>query len=199
MIERYRGSVGLDNETLADQMRWGAVTIAVELQTNVLLHQGFGGVAVIGSEGGERPETIGTEAITRPLTGLTMQALVGDLIEPLPHLAINIREISKLAKWPEVLAEVTDASAFHLPLLPTGGGIAGPRIEVTLACEPQESRIKADQGADVLGDYRQEIVIPAFASDATQSLKRVQVTADEGLEALAVGKLDVEHPAVALD
>jgi hypothetical protein len=199
MIERHRGSVGLDNEMLAHQMRWGAVTIAVELQANVLLHQGFGGVAVIGSKGRQGPEAIGTEAVARALAGLTVQALVGDLIQPLPDLAIDIRKVSKLAKGPEVLADVTDATAFHLPLLPASGGIAGPGVEATLASEPQEAGVEANQGADVLSDYSQKIVIPAFASDATQSLKPVQVAADEGVEALAVGELDIEHPAVPLD
>jgi hypothetical protein len=80
MVERHRGSIGFDNETLAHEMRRGTVTIAVELQTKVLLHHSFGGVAVIGSESWERTETIAAEPITRPLAGLTMQALVGDLI-----------------------------------------------------------------------------------------------------------------------
>ena len=48
-------------------------------------------------------------------------------------------------------------------------------------------------------DYSQEVVIPAFASDASQGLKSMQVAPDESLEALAMGKLDVEHPAVTID
>src|SRR5437667_7421933 len=164
-------------------MRRGAITIAIELETKVLLHQGFGGFAVIGSDGRQRTEAIGAEAIARPLAGLTVQALVGDLIQPLSHLAIDIRKVGELAKRPEVLAEITNARTFHLTLLPAGGWIASSGVEVTLAGEPQEAWIEANQGADMLRHNGQEIVIPTFTSDATQSLKSMEMAADEGLEA----------------
>jgi len=54
VIKRHRGSVGFDGEMLAHEMRRGAVAIAVELEAKVLIHQGLGGVAVIGSEGRQR-------------------------------------------------------------------------------------------------------------------------------------------------
>ncbi len=51
----------------------------------------------------------------------------------------------------------------------------------------------------MLGDDCQEIVVPTFASDAAQGLKSMEVAPDESLEALAMGELDVEHPAVTID
>jgi hypothetical protein len=54
VIKRHRGSIGFDGEILAHEMRRGAVAIAVELEAKILMHQGLGGVAVIGSEDWQR-------------------------------------------------------------------------------------------------------------------------------------------------
>ena len=51
VIKRHGGSIGFDGEMLANQMRRSAVAIAVELEAKILIHQGLGGVAVIGSQG----------------------------------------------------------------------------------------------------------------------------------------------------
>jgi hypothetical protein len=42
-------------------------------------------------------------------------------------------------------------------------------------------------------------IIPTFPSHIAQGLKRVLVTADEGLKALTMSELDKEHPAVGFD
>ena len=86
-----------------------------------------------------------------------MQAPVGNFVQPLPCLAIDIGEIGKLAERPEVLANITHAPAFDLAFFPARRGVAGSGVEVTLAGERQEARIKADQGTDVLGDDGQEV------------------------------------------
>ena len=96
-------------------------------------------------------------------------------------------------------AEIADAPAFDLAFFPARRRVAGSGEKATLAGEGQEARIEADQSANVLGDDSQKIVVPTFASDAAQGLKGMQVATDESLEALAMGELDVEHPAVSLD
>ena len=199
VIKRHRGSIGLDGETLAHEMRRGAVAIAVELKAKILMHQGLGRVAVIGSEGRQRSQTIRAKALAGSLAGFAVQALVGNLVQPLPRLAIDIGEIGKLAERPEVLADIADASAFDLAFFPARRRVAGAGKEATLAGEAQKARIEADQGTHVFGDDGQKIVVPAFASNAVQSLEGMQVATDESLEALTVSELDVEHPAVTLD
>lgn len=97
---------------------------------------------VIGSEGRQRTDTIGAEAIARSLAGLTMQALVGDLVQPFARLAIDIGGVGKLAEGLEVLAEITDAATFHFAFLPTRGRVAGSGVEVTLAGEAQKRGLK---------------------------------------------------------
>jgi hypothetical protein len=64
----------------------------------------FGGVAVIVRNDGQRFESFGLKAFQRPLTGLAMRPLIGDLGQPLPHLPVHIVETGELAQRPEVLA-----------------------------------------------------------------------------------------------
>jgi hypothetical protein len=198
VIQGHGGSVGFDDETLAHEMWRGAVAIAIEVEAKILLHQSLGRVTVIRSESGQGSQTVWTEAIAGSLASFAVQSLVGHFLQPLPRLAIDIGEVSELAEGPEVLTNIPDAPAFDFSFLPAGGRIAGSWVKITLASKGQEAWIEADQGTDVLGDDRQKIVVPAFASDATQSLKSMEVATDESFKALAVGELDVEYPAVTL-
>jgi len=199
VIKRHRGSIGFNEETLTYEMRRGTVAIPVEMQAKILLHPSLGGVAVIRREGGQRSQAVGAEAITGALSGFAVESLISDLVQPLPRLPVDLGEVGKVAEGPEVLTEVAYATTFHLSFLPTSGRIASSGIKIALAGKGQEARIEAHQGTDVFGDDGQEIVVPTFASDATQSLKSMEVATDEGLEALTVGELDVEHSTVALD
>ena len=97
VIKRHRGSIGFDDETLAYEMRRGAVAIAVEVEAKILLHQNFSRVAIIGSEGRQRAQTIRAEAVAGALAGFAVQALVDDFVQPLPRLATDIGEVGKLA------------------------------------------------------------------------------------------------------
>src|ERR1700739_4239343 len=97
------------------------------------------------------------------------------------------------------MAEIAHSGFFHFAFFPGCARIAGSGIEVVFAGKSEEARVEANQPAVVLGDHRQEIVVPNFPSHASQGLKRVLMTADEGLEALAMGELDKEHAAVGFD
>ena len=64
-----------------------------------------------------------------------MEALVSNLVQPLPHLAVDIREVGELAEGPKVLADIPDASAFDLAFFPASRWVAGAGKEATLAGE----------------------------------------------------------------
>ena len=125
-----------------------------------------------------------------PLAGFAMQALIGDLGQPLPRLAIHIVQIGELAQRPEVLAKVPDG-AFHFSFFPAAGRIAGTRIEAVFASEAEKARKKADQAAIMFGHGGGQIVIGDFARHATQRGEGMHVTTDEGFEALAVSELQI--------
>ena len=119
-------------------------------------------------------------------------------VEPLPHLPIHVREIGEGAQRPEVGTEIGDA-LFHLAFFPARAGITGTRVKVVLAGEGEEARLEAHQTAIVFGDGGQQIVVPTFTGHSAQGLEGMLVATREGFETLAVGELDVEHPAVGLD
>jgi hypothetical protein len=134
---------------------------------------------MIGSQRGERPQAVRTEVVARTLADLAVEALVGDSIQPVSRLAIDISEVREVPQRPEVLTYIANAAAFHLALLPASGRITGAGIEVVLAGEGQEPRIEADQGAIVFGHGSYQIVIPTFAPHGVQSLKSMEVATDE--------------------
>jgi len=141
VVQRHGGSVGFDDEALAHEMGRGTVAIAVEVQAKILLHPSLDGVAVIGSEGGQRSQTVRAEAITGSLTRFAVESLISDLVQPLPRLAVDVGEVRKPAEGPEVLTDVADAPTFHLSFLPTRGRVAGSWIKVALAGKGQEAWI----------------------------------------------------------
>jgi hypothetical protein len=93
-----------------------------------------------------------------------MQARIGDLLQPLPHLAIDIRQVGELAEGPEVLANVGYPAALHFTFLPARRRITGPGIKAVFAGESQEARVEADQGSHVFGDGGGQVVILLFRS-----------------------------------
>jgi hypothetical protein len=73
-----------------------------------------------------------------------VQSPVGDLIEPLTRLAVHIVEVEEIAQRPEVLTDVTDATAFYFSLLPSARLIAGARVKVELTGKGQEARVEVN-------------------------------------------------------
>jgi hypothetical protein len=199
VIQGHRGGIGLGNQVLAHPACRSTVAIGVEVPAQVLVDEDLGGVAVIGGERWQGPQTVGAEALAGPLAGFPMQAGIGDLLKLLSHLAIHIDEIGEGAQRPEIMAEVADAGLFNFSLFPSRPGIASTRIKTVFAGEGEEAGIKPHQAAVVFGDHGQQIIVPTFPPHPTQGFKGVLVAAHEGLKTLAMGELDVEHPAVGFD
>jgi hypothetical protein len=109
-----------------------------------LLNQRLDGVAIIRRDDRQTSEGIGLETIDGTLSRFAVQAPIGDLIEPLTRLAVHIVEVEEIAQRPEVLTDVTDATAFHFPLLPATRLIAGARVKVELTGKGQEARVEAN-------------------------------------------------------
>ena len=76
-------------------------------------------------------------------------------------------------------------------------GLQARGIKAVFAGEGQEARKEADQAAIVFGDGGGQIVIGDLARDATQRRERMNVTTDEGLEALAVSELQIRASGCA--
>ena len=128
-----------------------------------------------------------------------MESLVGNLGQPLSRLAVHVMQVGELAQRPEILANVSDAAAFHLPFFPAAGRVAGPRDEVVFAGECQETGLEAHRAAIVFRHGGSQVVIENFTAHAVESRECVNVTTHEGLKTLAVGELQVRHPAVSVN
>jgi hypothetical protein len=78
-------------------------------------------------------------------------------------------------------------------------GITGVRHEVVLTGETEEARMKADQTTVMFGHGGGQVVISDLTRDAAQFGERMNVTANEGFEALAMSELDIQRAAVRID
>src|SRR5947209_6404020 len=112
-----------------------------------------------------------------------MLALIGNFLQPLSRLSIDVREIGEGTQRPEVLANITDG-AFDLAFFPGRPNVTGSRYETAFARKSEEARIEANQIAVVLGDSRGQIVEPDFAAHSAEVLKSVDVAACESFEGL---------------
>jgi hypothetical protein len=176
-----------------------AVTIAIELQAEIFVDQSLRRVPVIVKDHRQRAQGIGPEAVDGSLPGLLMEAHVGDFSLPLSRLAVHIVQVGELAQRPEILAHVSDAAAFHLSFFPATSLIAGPRDKVVFAGEGQETRMEAHQAAIMFGYGRGQIVIENFPAHTVKSRKGMDVATHEGFKTLAVGELQIRHPAMPID
>ena len=98
-----------------------------------------------------------------------MLALVGDLLNPLARLCIDIGQIPERAQGPEVLAYIADGS-FDLAFLPCRGYMTSARDESVVAGEGEKTRIEPYQVALMFGHSRREIVEPKFTCAALEGL-----------------------------
>ena len=73
-----------------------------------------------------------------------MDTDIGYCIEPYSHLAIDIAQIGKGSKGPEVLAKISD-EIFDLPLFIRGSDIAGSRDDLERSQKIQEGLIKSNE------------------------------------------------------
>ena len=146
--------VGFDSQTPADKASRDAVAIAIKVQTQIFVDEGFCRVSIIGIHSGQRPQGVGAKALSRRLARLPMQAAIGDFVQPLANLAVDIGQIAKGAQGPEVLTQIADPGSFDLTLLPGSGWMTGPGIKVVLSSKGQKARLKAHQPAVALGHGR---------------------------------------------
>ena len=100
------------------------------------MNQRFGGLAVVVRKDRQRTQRFALESIQRALACLAMQALIGDLGQPLPRLAIHIAQIDELSQRPEVLAKIADRS-FDFPFLRAAGRITACGIKLYSRAKPR--------------------------------------------------------------
>src|SRR5207247_5167238 len=186
------------DEPAAHVTRRHTVAITVERQTEIFVHESVNIIAVVGRDGRQWSQTFRTKAFLGCLTGFAMTALIGDLMEPLVSLRVDIGQFDEAAERPEVLTHVTDG-ALHFTFFPSSRHITCTRNEAIFPCEAQKPGIESHEIALVFGDNSQEIVEPKLTGDAAHGFEGVDMTTGECLECLTVSELEIHLPAVTLN
>ena len=154
----YGTGIGLEREATAHETRGHTITISIEVQTEVFIDKRLHRVAMIIGNNRQRTQGVGLKPIDGALAGFTVQPLVGDFRQPLPHLAIYVMQISELAQRPETLACIADGP-LHFSFFPTGRQVAGLGVKGVFASKGEKAWKEADETAIVLGDRSCQIVI----------------------------------------
>jgi len=124
---------------------------------------------------------------------------IGYGVSPVVGLGLEVEEIFEGAQGPEVVADIVDHALFHFALFVGAMGVAGPGDNREGAEEVQEGFVKADEGAESLGDGGQHIIGDQFFGGALKKTESVEKAAVEGFLSLGVGEFQVEGAAVAFE
>ena len=138
VVDGHRVGIGFDGELVPDVARRHAIAVAIESQSEIFVNQGFGNIAVVGREQWQGPQRLGLETIIGSLAGFAVLASVGDFLQPLARLRVDVAEIGEGAQRPEVLAHISDG-AFDLTFLPGRGDMTGARDEIYTRGRRRES------------------------------------------------------------
>src|SRR5580700_12076482 len=76
IVDGDGGSVSLDGELVTHITSGHAVTVAVEGETHIFMHERLGGIAAVGKHGGQLPERLRLETVVGRLPGFAMTTLV---------------------------------------------------------------------------------------------------------------------------
>ena len=122
---------------------------------------------------------------------------VGDRIEPVAQLRVQVVEVAERAGEEEVLADVAERPLdFALGLGPVGP--AGLRMEAIVAGEVDERPVVDDVALCVLADDRRlHPVVEDLARHAAERLEGRQVAAQHGLQVLMQDEAGPDQAAVA--
>src|SRR5437016_4601241 len=83
VIDGDRRGIGLHRELMAHVAWRHTVAVAIETQAEILVHERIDAIAIIQMDCGYELQTFWSKAFLGCLTGFTMTALIGHLLEPL--------------------------------------------------------------------------------------------------------------------
>jgi hypothetical protein len=87
--------VSLDGQAAPDVAGRHTVAVAIELDPQIFADERIGGIAVIGNQGRHREKRLDNESLVRTFARLAMQPLIGDFVQPLPHLTIHVSQVGE--------------------------------------------------------------------------------------------------------
>ena len=137
---------------------------------------------------------LGESLVDDPLCG-GVHARIGDRIQPMAKLAVQIVEIAKGAAEKEVLADIAEGRS-TLPLVwPVGP--AGAGLKTVMAREVDERAVVDDEPVRLLADDRGlHAIVEDLARDAADRLEGGDVTAQDALQVLVDYEARPDQPGI---
>lgn len=191
--------VGLEDDMLTDQPGWSRIGVGIEGNTEILVNFKAFDLPAIGEMLRQKPQCPGVETCGRPFTGCSMDAHIGSFIPPLVGLVLQIVKVLRLSKGPEILLDVADTAPFDLSLFLGLTHMTGLGEDMKRPEKIQKRLVVANQRAIPVDDGCEHIIGDKLLGCATKEPECIQKTLVYTCLALAVGELQIQHPAVALD
>ena len=192
--------VGLQHQALGGML--GGHRVAVGLEGDAEAVRGAHGmhVAEVVDRLRQRPQQVPLlfEQVHGAAAGLAVDAHVGHRVEPLAGDRVEVAEVGDLEAGQQVLLDVAHAG-LDAPLLVPGADVAGGDLEPVVAGEVDMAGIEHRRLAAQAAQHRGLEVVDhdPRRHPAAERLEGVHVAAEEVLEGLRDGELDMHHAAVA--
>src|SRR6185437_15605444 len=147
-------------------------------------------------QGFQRRSILGEGLVDDPVGG-RMHARIGDRIEPMTELLVQVVEVAERAAEEEVLADVAEWPLdFTLCFGPIGP--AGARLEAIMASKVDEGAVVDDEPVGVLADDRGlHAIVEDRARRAADRLEGGDVAAQDTLQILVEDEPRPDQPGVA--
>ena len=91
VIDSDRRGIGLHGELMAHVTWRDTVAVAIKTQAEILVHERIDAIAIIQMDCGYELQTFWLKTFVGCLTGFTMTALIGHVLEPLTSLRVDVR------------------------------------------------------------------------------------------------------------
>lgn len=197
VVELDRMVVGLEDDLLSDQPRRGRIGVGIEGDTEVLMNLEGANVPAIGKLLRQCSQAKGFKAQDGSFAGCTMNAHIGNFIAPPIGLMLQIIEILGRSKRPEVLFNIAYTSSFDLAFFMGSTHMAGLGDDMKGAQEIQEGIVESNQRPIPLDDGSKHVVGDDLFGGSPKEAECIDKTLVDTCLILAVGKLQIQHPAVA--
>ena len=145
-----------------------------------------------------QPVALECEQVNGTLSGLAVDAHIGDAIEPASRGGIHRAEVRDVESGEEVLLHVSDAG-LGPAFLVTGADVARGDLEAVMTGEVGVAGMEHRRLADRALEHRGLQIVDHDGSGGArvEELEGVEVALEEVFEGLRDGELDVHHGAVA--
>src|SRR5437899_5891015 len=198
VINAYAVDVSFDAHAGVRVFGWHAVCVSVERDAE--LAGGTYGEAARAIVGQCRKRlqmrTLLLEQIARPLMGFTVDAHIGDGVEPEACGGVDRAKVAELEPVEEVLFDVANG-VFHAPFFMRLPHVASGNVKAVVAREIQIPRIEHRRFAgETLEHRRAQIIDDEALGAAVKCRKRMLVAGKEVLHGLRDGELQIHQPAV---